>query len=96
MRSYKKKKIVDPDRRMAVAVRLRAEGLSLRQIAARQYVHHQTVARDLARWETEHHRMPLSIIRLSLPGVANVPPRGKDATPGCDTGADVIQFRRTS
>jgi 5-methylcytosine-specific restriction endonuclease McrA len=48
VRTYRRKKLLDPDRRMAVAVRLRAEGLSLRQIAAQQGVCHQTVALDLA------------------------------------------------
>jgi IS30 family transposase len=36
---------------MAAAVRLRDEGLSLRQIAERLACSHDTVWRDLARWD---------------------------------------------
>lgn len=49
MRTYKRKNTLDRDRRMAVAVRLTGEGLSLRQAAARLSVSYQTVANDLAR-----------------------------------------------
>jgi len=45
---------------MADAARLRAEGLTLRQIAARLAVHHQTVANDLARWD----RPSRNVVRL--------------------------------
>jgi hypothetical protein len=96
VRTYRRKKLLDPDRRMAVAVRLRAEGLSLRQVSARLYVSHQTVANDLARWEHVRSAMPLKIVRLSKPAVKNVPPGGRNLTPGLDTGADVIPLRRTS
>jgi transposase len=96
VRTYRRKKLLDPDRRMAVAVRLSAEGLSLRQTAARLSVSYQTVARDLARWEQVRSAMPLKIVRLSRPAVTNVPPRGRNVTPRCDTGADVIPLRRTS
>ena len=49
MRTYKRKLTLDKDRRMAVAVRLTAEGLSLREIAGRLTVSHMTITRDLAR-----------------------------------------------
>src|SRR6266704_3506928 len=88
MRTYKRKTLLNRDRRMAVAIRLRAEGLSLRQIGARLYVNHQTVANDLARWEQERSSMPLKIVRLSKPAVENVPPRGEDSTPAVDSGAE--------
>src|SRR6185437_14602745 len=55
------------DRRMAVAVRLRAEGLSARQIAERQSVSHTTILGDLARWERVRDQMPLEILRLARP-----------------------------
>lgn len=79
---------------MAVAARLRGEGMSLRQIAARQSVSYQTVANDLARWDREHSAMPAEIIRLSRPGVKNVTPGATDLTPGFDTGTNVIPLRR--
>jgi len=96
MRTYKRKTLLDRDRRMAVAVRLRAEGLSLRQVAARLYVNHQTVANDLARWQRDRSSMPLKLVRLSKPAVEKTPPGGTDSTPAVDTGASVIQLRRTS
>jgi hypothetical protein len=45
---------VDPDRRMARAVELRAEGLSLRQIAERLLCSEGTVRNDLKRWRRDH------------------------------------------
>lgn len=85
----------DRDRRMAIAARLRAEGLSLRQIATRQHVSYQTVARDLARWDQEGSSMPPAIIRLSRPAVTPAAPMGAtNVTPIRDSGADVIPLRR--
>lgn len=55
----------DPDRRMAVTVRFRSQGMSVRNIATRRGVSHTTVVRDLARWERVRDEMPLEIIRLS-------------------------------
>jgi transposase len=46
-RTYKRKRWGSKDRRREAAVRLRAEGLSLREIAERLKVSHQTVKRDL-------------------------------------------------
>jgi transposase len=48
MSKYKRKRWGSKERRMEAAVRLRAEGLSLREIAKRLKVSHQTVANDLA------------------------------------------------
>jgi transposase len=42
------------DRRTERVVHLRAEGLTLRQIAAQLGCHHQTVANYLAAWEAQH------------------------------------------
>lgn len=85
---------------MAVAVRLTAEGLSLREVAGRLSVSHMTVTRDLGRWERERSAMPLMIIRLSQPAVTpacnKTAPGGNGVTAGCDGGADVIQFRRSA
>jgi hypothetical protein len=94
MRTYKRKTWRDRDRRMANAVRFRAEGMSLREIAARQSVNHQTVANDLARWERVRVQMPLEIIRLSKPAVEKLPPRGEISTPEIDSGATVTPLRR--
>jgi transposase len=94
MRSYKRKQTLDKDRRMAVAVRLIREGLSLREAAARLSVSHQTVANDLRRWEHAAAQMPLEIVRLSKPAVKNVPRGGEILTPAFDSGASVIPLRR--
>ena len=100
MRTYKRKLTLDRDRRMAVAVRLTTEGLSLRDVADRLSVSHMTVTRDLGRWERERTSMPLAIIQLSRPAVTPVrnknAPGGKEVTAECDSGAEVIQFRRTA
>jgi hypothetical protein len=100
MRTYKPKPGMDKDRRMAVAARLTAEGLSLREVAARLTVSHMTVTRDLDRWDRERPSMPLAIIRLAQPAVTpacnKTAPRGQEVTAECDGGADVIQLRRSA
>ena len=65
MRTYKRKRWGSKDRRREAAVRLRAEGLSLREVAARLKVSHETVRRDLA--------------AVTL-GCLKLPPRGRDVT----------------
>lgn len=74
---------VNPDRRMARAVELRAEGLSLRQIAERLSVKSpQTIANDLKRWDREHANVtPL----LSKTTVQKTPHGGDEWTPVLDT-----------
>lgn len=52
------------DRRMARAAELRAEGKSLRQIAAQLGVSHQTVSNDLARWDAQHPVVPSNVVSL--------------------------------
>jgi len=47
VRNYGRKRWGSKDRRIEAAVRLRAEGLSLREIAKRLKVSHVTVKRDL-------------------------------------------------
>jgi DNA invertase Pin-like site-specific DNA recombinase len=92
VRTYKRKPgRVNPDRRMARAVELRAEGLSLRQTAERLSCSHQTVPRDLARWEREH----ANVVPLSHPPVTNSPPGGQFGTTEWDSEpASVVQLRR--
>ena len=53
------------DKRMARAAKLRAEGKSLRQIAAELRVSHQTVSNDLARWDAEHPVIPANVVPLA-------------------------------
>jgi hypothetical protein len=74
---------------MAAAVGLRAEGLSLRQIGDRLACSHQTVVRDLARWDQEHQ----NVVPLSHLPVTNSPRGGEDVTPECDTQSNVIELR---
>jgi transposase len=69
------------DNRMNAAVRLRAQGMSLRNIAAELGVSHQTVSNDIARWQAEHP----NVVQLSRSGVTNSPPRGQDDAPEIDT-----------
>lgn len=94
MRTYKRKHTLDKNRRMAVAVRLTREGLSLRQAAARLSVSYQTVANDLARWERVGSEMPLEIVRLSKPAVKKSPHGGEILTLEVDSAATVIPLRR--
>ena len=78
MRKYKRKPgRVNPDRRMARAVELRAEGLSLRQIAERLSCSFSTVRNDLAQWEHEH----ANVVPLCKIAVQNPPPGGQECTP---------------
>jgi len=97
VRHYRRKHPRDPVRRMAIAARLTADGLSLRQVAKRLSVSHQTVANDLARWEREKPHLPLEIIRLSKPAVKNMPPGGDVLTPRFDSPEpNVVPLWRTS
>ncbi len=94
MRNYKRKPgRVNPDRRMARAVELRAEGLSLRQIGERLACNEITVRRDLARWERE--RPNVTPLRHSP---ATFSPRGgKDVAAECrseDSNIVAINDRR--
>jgi hypothetical protein len=76
---------------MGRAARLRAEGKSLREIAALQEVSHETVRRDLAAWDLAS--APVATVS-HLP-VTKMPPGGGNVTPGCDSGAaTVIQLRK--
>lgn len=81
MRNYKRKPgRVNPDKRMARAVDLRAEGLSLRQIAERLSCSHDTIWRDLARWDAAHATSNVSEIP-----VRNSPQRGHFLTAESDS-----------
>jgi transposase len=54
--------------RMERAVRLRAEGLTLRQIAAQIHCHYTTVRNDLARWDESGAAMLKTPVETRLPG----------------------------
>jgi hypothetical protein len=66
VRTYKRKgprPWRDKDKRMTAAVRLRAQGLSLRQIGKELAVSEGTVRNDLARWEREHPANVVPLVR---------------------------------
>jgi transposase len=94
VRKRERKPDPERDRRMAAAVRLTTEGLSLREVSERLSVSHQTVANYLAEWETALPRLPLSIVRLSKPTVKNTPQTGVVLTAPFDTNPNVIPLRR--
>lgn len=84
------RRLRDRGRRMRAAARLRAEGLSLRKIGVLLAVSHETVRRDLARWDETQAKVS------HLP-VTNSPRRGQFVTPGCDSAVpSVIPLRRRS
>jgi len=79
VRQYKRKPgRVNPDRRMARAVELRAEGLSLRQIAERLSCTHPTVLADLRRWDRDHANVTSLAVNR---GGKSSPPRGEFLPP---------------
>jgi Homeodomain-like domain len=97
--TYKRKRPqkASRDQRAPKAARLRAEGKSLREIAAETGVSHQTVRNDLTWWDECQEAAPPNVIalssRASKTGVKNDPRTGQDLTPGFDarrTTGDVI------
>lgn len=92
VRHYKRKPgRVNPDKRMARAAELRAEGLSLRQIAERLSCSYMTISRDLARWDRQHE----NVTPLSHSPVTSLPHRGEFVTPECDSEpTNIIELRR--
>lgn len=75
--------------RMMRAARLRAEGLSLRKIAAQLQVHHSTVAADLGKWDEEQAKV--SVLPVGFLPLAG----GENPTPESDSGsAEVVPLRR--
>lgn len=92
MRTYKRKPGRGrTDKRMAAAVRLRAEGLSLRQIAERLACGRMTVSRDLDQWDREH----ANVVSLSQTTVPKSPPGGQFGTAKWDSEpSNVVELRR--
>jgi hypothetical protein len=72
---------------MRQVVELRAEGWSLRAIAAHLDVHHDTIWRDLRRWDEAR--------KVSDLPVGNPTPAVGFAAPESDTG-NVVQLRRAT
>jgi len=92
VRKYQRKPgRVNPDRRMARAAELRAEGLSLRQIGERLACDAATVLRDLRRWERKHANVTPLVLQSP---VAKSPHGGQFATPECNTDSNVIELSR--
>lgn len=64
LKRYRQRRVPARDKRTARAAELRAEGLSLRQIADRLSCSHQTISNDLARWDAEHPPTAANVIPL--------------------------------
>lgn len=67
----------DKDKRMTAAMRLRDQGMSLRQIGKALAVSEGTVRNDLARWEREH---PANVVPLVRKTTAQSSPAGGEIT----------------
>jgi hypothetical protein len=79
MRKYQRKPgRVNPDRRMARAAELRAEGLSHYQIAERLLCDEKTVRNDLKRWAVQNANVT-PLVRNS--GAEKVPHGGEFSAP---------------
>lgn len=87
MRTYKRRSTFRRDRRDR-SVALRAEGLSLRQIAAKVGASYETVRRDLAAWDEQQEKVS------RLP-VTNLAPGGDFRDTGRDSGATVTPLNMT-
>lgn len=89
--------VANPARRMARAVELRAEGLSLRQIADRLMCSEGTVRNDLKRWRREHpNAVPLrKAAAKNSPGSDGIThPAYAPPVPSPPEGANVVAMRR--
>ncbi len=75
------------------AVRLRSDGMSLRQIAAEQGVSKDTVMRDLRAWDAAQAKVSHLPVSKLPPGGGNETPRGGA---GETPAARVVPLRRSS
>jgi transposase len=89
MRTYKPRSTYRLGR-MRRAAGLRAQGKSLREIARILHVHHDTVWRDLRRWDEEE----ANVTRLSDRLSEKTPPGVNNPTAGSDSAATVTPIRR--
>jgi len=84
VRHYKPRpKRRDPDKRMLRAAELRAEGLSLRQIAERLLCDEKTVRNDLKRWAALNANVT-PMVRNS--GAENIAPGAMNSAPDSAAG----------
>lgn len=93
VRKYKRKPgRVSPDRRMARAAELRAQGLSHYKIAERLACDEKTVRNDLKRWAASRQNLTLLVRN---PAAEKVPQGGEFSAPEIRTEpANVIELRR--
>jgi hypothetical protein len=80
MRNYKRKRSHqwrDKNKRMTAAVRLRAQGKSLRDIGKELAVSEGTVRNDLKRWRAEHP----NVVPLRKSGAQSYPAGGEITQP---------------
>lgn len=100
MRNYKRKRPRrwrDTDKRMVAAARLRGKGLSLRETAERLAVSHETVRRDLAKWDREHANVTALPRQPVTSDCLISPPGGQLVTPECDSEpGNIVEMRRRS
>jgi IS30 family transposase len=90
VRTYKRRSTYRLVRREQAA-RMRAGGMSLRQIARVLGVHHDTVWRDLRLWDEE----TASVTRLSDRPVGKAAPRGHESDTRSDS-ATITPIRRNA
>jgi predicted transcriptional regulator len=93
VRNYKRKgKTPWPDKgkRMAAAVRKRAEGKSLREIAKELGVTEGTVRNDLKRWQAERP----NVVPLRKSGAQSCPAGGEITHPDYAPGEPAPKLRR--
>lgn len=91
VRKYKRKHARNPDRRMAAAVRLRAQGMSLRQIGAELACSEGTVRNDLARWARERPNVA-ALVRKTI--AQNSPPGAEITHPDYAPDNNIVELRR--
>lgn len=73
----------DKDKRMAAAVKLRAQGKSLREIGAALRVAEGTIRNDLKRWAERQSSMPSNVVPLRKSGAQSRPAGGEITQSDC-------------
>jgi transposase len=76
---------------MAAAVRLRAEGMSLRQIASEMACSEGTVRNDLARWARERPNVAAMVRKTTA---QNSPPGAGITQPDYAPDSNIVELRR--
>lgn len=94
MRNYKRKHASqwrDKDKRMTLAVQMRGQGMSLREIAKELAVDEKTVRNDLARWEQSR---PNVVLLVRKTDAENCPAGGEIPRPDSAPEPAVTELRR--